>query len=656
MQSKTKIFENLLDRLFMPNPSGEASLEEIDMLFKTNKRNFLTLCKIAVVYAIMIPLMDLPIILGGGIIILHLLTIACFLFLCREHPRSFETTLVVIKCIPPLLLCYSDDTFFYASGIVHIFPWFVLLTTKNKKGYIVILIVYFLYINLFFKPKLEEKLYRMVPEEFAFKYVYSRNIIMLLSLSLFYLMESPRKKLIEDIFQIKKDTDNALSELKTSIMSFSHELRNPINSLLGNLFLAMQEPVSSQIKEVLTVAHVCGEQVLQMVNNVLDLSKAELGNLEVHPAPTHTYEMFSKIWGLNSELIRRKGLNGHLKVHKKVPKSLLLDPYRLNQVLSNLIGNAAKFTDKGSITITVNWLQKEEVDDSCFEPIPYSYEEEGHFEKDEAIPYLSRDRNHCDQYRFLNFTTRHFKQRGLYAPEEPLKGVLKIIVRDTGCGIPKESLRLLFQKFSQVSVDTNKRQVGTGLGLYITKEICKLMGGDIRAYSMLNAGSTFVVCIPTSYSPRLMRLSSTPDIEAIKLQKIKAIVTDDVQFNGSLLSQYVTRLEGEVVAEIKNGHEAYSSFIRSHLENDRVDLVVLDLDIPFLDARIACHRIRQYEREKNLRPCIIIIMGSYKNEGVIDELLDKDGSYKANSFLQKPIGFDAFSHALCELFASSNSD
>ena len=272
----------------------------------------------------------------------------------------------------------------------------------------------------------------------------------------------------------------------------------------------------------------------QGVNNVLDTGKSDIGNLEVNPVVTNIHELFQRGWTICHELIRRKGLTGHLKISRKMPLKLLIDGQKINQILLNLIGNAVKFTDSGSITVTVQWLQFDSLCEKCFYPIPYDDTDEGVFDRQDNMYRISLSRDMCLSSEYLVFSNerKKFNVDELSYSEEKSKGMLKIIIKDTGCGMNQDSVKKLFQKFSQVSDDASKRQIGTGLGLYITKEICNKMGGDIRVYSKPGVGSTFIACIPSTSVPAKREALDVGFIKSVFLQKkAKAIVADDSPFN-----------------------------------------------------------------------------------------------------------------------------
>jgi len=150
----------------------------------------------------------------------------------------------------------------------------------------------------------------------------------------------------------------------------------------------MSQQVAPEIREMISIAKTCGVLLLNLINTVLDAGKlTTLGKLEVNPVPVKIHEILQRAWAISHDIITRKGLKCHRKISKNVPLRLLLDSYRLNQAIMNLIGNAIKFTEKGLIALSVKWLDSEKVTEKCFLPIPH----EGVFEKDYNIYAIKRN-------------------------------------------------------------------------------------------------------------------------------------------------------------------------------------------------------------------------------------------------------------------------
>jgi len=171
-----------------------------------------------------------------------------------------------------------------------------------------------------FKEKFIITLSREEPEIFAEKFV---NITILFYFVVMIIFNIPLVKTLEkrtvELCRAKTTIENALEQQKTFIFSFSHELRNPINSLLGNLQLVLQgEKLSTKASEMINIAKICGEILLHNINNVLDTGKHEIGKLEVNPMPTPLSELFQRTWGIYSELFRQKKLKSQLRIEKDI--------------------------------------------------------------------------------------------------------------------------------------------------------------------------------------------------------------------------------------------------------------------------------------------------------------------------------------------------
>ena len=170
------------------------------------------------------------------------------------------------------------------------------------------------------------------------------------------------------------------------------------------------------------------------------------------------------------------------------------DQYRLTQIFINIIGNATKFTERGSIDVSVEWLPDcHEVTEKCFQPYPFNEDDdqdEGLFEKTRAFTIFG------ENYTATSTRNRKIDRSSLGRSARSSRGVLKVAILDTGCGMTKEQTVQLFHKFTQVTTDAAKRKLGTGLGLFIIKQICERMNGDVKVFSKEDKGSCFVFCIP----------------------------------------------------------------------------------------------------------------------------------------------------------------
>jgi signal transduction histidine kinase len=225
-----------------------------------------------------------------------------------------------------------------------------------------------------------------------------------------------------------------LSNAKASFLaSMSHEIRTPLNGILGMLNLTLENSMDSEQRQQLIVAQESGETLLHLLNDVLDFSKVEAGQLQLESIPFNLRELTENSCQLFRQNANNKGIKLLSNISDELPERFLGDPTRLVQVLNNLIGNAIKFTEVGEVSVEV----------------------------------------------------RHNLNQGI-----------TINVLDSGIGIPQDSIIDIFQPFAQGSLDTNRRFGGTGLGLSLCRELCNVMGGDITVESSIDKGSNFIVRLP----------------------------------------------------------------------------------------------------------------------------------------------------------------
>jgi len=288
------------------------------------------------------------------------------------------------------------------------------------------------------------------------------------------------------------------------------------------------------------------------------------------------------------------------------------------------------------------------------------------FEKNQSVNFLQSPSKYFDKqlqnndgrkdYYILDGKNKRENQNDFVSPQRDTKGVLKIVITDTGCGMTEESLKQLFQKFSQVSNDPNKRKIGTGLGLFITKEICTKMEADIRVYSKVNKGTTFIICIPTMSisvieSQFQIQRSVASMFHMINNHGIKCLVADDSPLNVAMICNYFDKIGIKPVGTAGNGEEAVNLYKQCRQSGKMIEVVTLDIDMPKMDGKTACRKIREYERVNKLSPTIIILIsGNYGEEQVEEDLgQNNNKEKKANWFLKKPVKFEEFSSTVFRL-------
>jgi len=271
-----------------------------------------------------------------------------------------------------------------------------------------------------------------------------------------------------------KEAAESASKAKSSFLAnMSHEIRTPMNGIIGMSSLLLDTALTSRQRDMTQVIVNSGENLLTIINDILDFSKLEAGKMNLSAEPFDLRSAIEDVIALLSLNVQEKGIELMLRYEPSLGAHFIGDAGRIRQIVTNLLGNAVKFTDNGHILVSVNGRRRGEIAD------------------------------------------------------------LEIAVEDTGCGIPADKLESIFDAFEQADNSSARRHDGTGLGLAITRKLVDAMGGEIAATSKLGAGSKFVVslklAIDGASSPAL------PSFE--KLADVRALVVDDVKVNRDILCE-----------------------------------------------------------------------------------------------------------------------
>jgi signal transduction histidine kinase/DNA-binding response OmpR family regulator len=339
----------------------------------------------------------------------------------------------------------------------------------------------------------------------------------------------------ETIARLNKEVERATQAKSDFLASMSHEIRTPLNAILGVADLLSETELTSEQSNYVGVFQRAGNNLLELINDILDLSKVESGNLSLESIDFDLAEVVERATELSRIRALEKDLTVSYSITPDLPNWFVGDPTRLRQILLNLLGNGMKFTENGGLHIDV-------------EP----------------------------------------------DPEESAAGALRFAVRDTGVGIPADKLTSIFESFTQAESSTTRKYGGTGLGLAISKQLVELMGGRIWVESEAGKGSTFFFTMRLGASfntARAMPSQVAPHAVAnvSDLPFAHILLADDSEDNRFLIQAYLKNSNCSLdFAE--NGLLAVSKMKSNHY-----DLVIMDAHMPVMDGYAATAEFRAWE-------------------------------------------------------------
>jgi len=403
------------------------------------------------------------------------------------------------------------------------------------------------------------------------------------------LQESEKLKFEAEIAHKEKELAEEATRAKSQFLaSMSHEIRTPLTSIIGfsETLKNRNMPSEDQNSAIHTINR-CGNHLLNVVNDILDVSKIEADKIEIEIIDTPLFPLLHEVQQLADLQASNKSINFDLDYHLPLPKCIAIDPTRLKQILINLINNAIKFTESGSVALKLSF-------------------------------------------------------------DEPAK-LLSFSVVDTGIGMTPEQLSQLFSAFSQADSSTTRKYGGTGLGLYICKQLSELLGGGITAKSQVNQGSEFQLTLPYKETNDLTLVSdlseakrvSTSLASHLEIPTLSGLVlyADDNADNRRLVS-YLVKQTGAEIITVENGEQAVEQALVNEL-----DLVLMDMQMPEMDGIEAT----QLLISAGFSPPIIMMTANV-DKGSIEQCA-KSG---ALGHFGKPIDTTKFHSLLSEHLSSSN--
>jgi len=392
-------------------------------------------------------------------------------------------------------------------------------------------------------------------------------ILLILLVSFYWIIKlkqevAKRIEIEEDLKRAKIDAEIA-NQVKSSFLArMSHEIRTPLNAITGMTYLTEKTEVTETQKLYLDKIKQATQTMLGIINDILDFSKIEAGKLEIENISFNLDKVIQQVISIVSFRVEEQKIGFELKKDSRLPTYYYGDPKRIEQVLINLLTNAAKFTNEGEVTLDVRLEEKKD-----------------------------------DIY------------------------IIKFTIKDTGIGMSQEQVAKLFEPFAQGDSSINRRFGGTGLGLSIVKNLVDLLGGEIHVESVLDKGTKFTVLLGLEID-RIKEIEEKQKISTVYFQKIKVLVIEKNRTSLQLINEYLDSF-GMKAAFASSEEAAIHLLETSNLSNEKsYDLLIVDYDTPKEGGIKFVQKIMS-DPLVLIKPKVIMIMPIFK-EALLDEIERSD--------------------------------